>query len=492
MKRKLVPIAEWLEAARKLSGGAPVIDGEFELIVARDSAATADLANADGRTIPYVLSDSSVARDNHTVATGGFELEPFRSNPVFLWAHDSSEPPIGRLQSVNVQNAQLVGVVEYMERDLSEFADMIFRMVKSRFLNAVSISWKPLEWKFAQGKDRIGGIDFLRQELLEVSQVPVPALATALAKARAAGIETSPMRAWAEKVLDGGTTIVIPRAELESLRKAAGVKERISIVTPPAGEKTKRKYARGLYEVANLACTVLDLDWIQQWTEYEAEIEGDGSEIPARLKDVLNQLGVILVDMTVEEVNELLAEEGEEDATSYDVAVVEAAFESPRIRAILQLVPMIRAAKAHKSRKFVLSVDRHLTQEQSQRICSTFKNFLDSGESAIVLEKGVTLRELNSPEPASRDLTSMLSAEAESFKNWIAMRLLRSGRVLSSANEASLRQAFDLIGSVLSQVDAQDPVEPVVETDEATRAARLREAEAISIKGSEPHIDHAA
>jgi hypothetical protein len=81
-----------------------------------------------------------------------------------------------------------------------------------------------LEWRW--GEAAAGGepgIDFLRQELLEFSCVPVPANPDALIQARAKGIDTAPMVSWAERVLDGepGTRAPLPRRKLERLAKAA-------------------------------------------------------------------------------------------------------------------------------------------------------------------------------------------------------------------------------------------------------------------------------
>lgn len=175
----------------------------------------------DNRVISYVFSDESVARDGHTIRTSGWELDAFRANPVFLWCHQTSEPPIGRVVTVGAKGSRLVGSVEFADADTYPFADTIFRLMKGGYLNAVSVQWAPLEWKWSSDKDRPGGIDFSRQELLEVSAVPVPALPTALATARGQGIDTRPLVEWAERVLDSGDSIVVPRDELERLRRDA-------------------------------------------------------------------------------------------------------------------------------------------------------------------------------------------------------------------------------------------------------------------------------
>ncbi len=183
------------------------------------AVAAPDLANSSGRIIRYRFSTPEVARDQHTISA--WKLDNFQQNPVFLWAHAGREPPIGRVLEIDDNKGYLDGSVEYAERDVYPFADTVFQLVRGGYINAVSTSWDPLEWKFATDRSRPGGIDFKLVDLLELSQVPVPALPTALATARSAGIDTGPLYEWAEKVLDSGGMILIPRSELEELRREA-------------------------------------------------------------------------------------------------------------------------------------------------------------------------------------------------------------------------------------------------------------------------------
>ncbi|MGH6793626.1 MAG: HK97 family phage prohead protease [Methylocella sp.] len=195
-------------------------DPKQRLLVQTDGP-IADLGIQNGRTISFVLSDESVARDNHTIATDGWVLDGFKANPTALWAHDTGAPPIGKVSNIRAAGSRLLGDIEFADAETFTFGDTIFKLLKRGFLNAVSVGWNPLEWRRSSDPNRPGGIDFLRQELLEVSVVPVPALKTALATARAGGIDTGPLFEWAEKMLDAGGFAVIARAELEALRKEA-------------------------------------------------------------------------------------------------------------------------------------------------------------------------------------------------------------------------------------------------------------------------------
>lgn len=328
-----------------------------------------------GRVIRYVFSTPAVGRDLHTVAPSAWVLDNFQKNPVFLWFHDDSAPPIGRVINIENANGILKGDVEYADAELSPFADMIYRMVKARYINAVSTSWLPLKWSFSADKARPGGIDFTKVEMLEVSQVPIPALPAAIAEARSSGIDTSPMKQWAERLLDSSDMIVMPRTELETLRRAAQMPVAAkSTPKEPAQEaelrsavasKHKRAltrapkvpaFQRGLYDVAQLCSLLCSLGYCHESAEYEAALEGDASEVPAMLGESLVALGEALKAMAVEEIDELLAShEGDEDddETSVEARALSAeqrahiaAGATPRARAWRAGIAIMRAGKA--------------------------------------------------------------------------------------------------------------------------------------------------
>lgn len=216
-------------------GETPILlrEGFIPPIVAADAGSS--------RTITYVFSDTSVGRDNHVIAANAWQLGNFNRNPVFLWAHDADSPPIGRVVDLGTINGQLRGAVEYAEREVYPFADTIFLMVKAGFINATSTGWLPLDWKRSTDPSRPGGVDFSKVDLLEISQVPVPALPTALASGRSVGIDVSPFVGWAERALDGGATATLPRKELEMVRRAAGAPAVFPGAAIESAEDRKRK-----------------------------------------------------------------------------------------------------------------------------------------------------------------------------------------------------------------------------------------------------------
>jgi HK97 family phage prohead protease len=143
------------------------------------------LRDVGDRTVRFVLSDGSVDRMGDTVNVGGWDLSAYKRNPVVLFAHDASAPPIGRTVSVWSDGTRLLGDVEFAPAETYAFADTINRLVKGGFLKSGSVGFLPTVYKFSE---RPGGVDYKRQELLEFSIVPVPANSNALVEAHAKGI----------------------------------------------------------------------------------------------------------------------------------------------------------------------------------------------------------------------------------------------------------------------------------------------------------------
>jgi HK97 family phage prohead protease len=139
----------------------------------------------DRRIVRFRFSDGSLDRAGDTINPLGWELENFLKNPVALWAHDSHQPPVGRAVQVWADSTGLYGDVQFADAGTYPFAETVYQLLKKRFLNAVSVGFMPLEYEFSDDPERRGGVDFIRQELMEISVVPVPALASALVTERA-------------------------------------------------------------------------------------------------------------------------------------------------------------------------------------------------------------------------------------------------------------------------------------------------------------------
>jgi HK97 family phage prohead protease len=142
-------------------------------------------ADDDSRVVTFVFSDGTVDRMGDVIDPYGWDTSAFKKNPICLWAHDATSPPIGKVQRTYVSADRFMGDIEFASAETFPFADQIYRLVVDGFVKAVSVGFTPIEWDWADSKERPTGIDFKRQELLEISVVPIPANANALIEARA-------------------------------------------------------------------------------------------------------------------------------------------------------------------------------------------------------------------------------------------------------------------------------------------------------------------
>lgn len=179
----------------------------------------------DGFTLNFKISDAAVDSEGDTISTKGWDLKRYKKNPIVLFAHDGDQPPVGKASNLEVRASKgdqdaLFSNVTFTSRDLFPFGNMIGRMVKAGFLRAASVGFIPKQGEFAEerAEDFWMPFDFLKQELLEWSVVPVPANPNALQGAKSMGIDTRPLREWAEKTLDGEKSgLWVPRHRLEEI-----------------------------------------------------------------------------------------------------------------------------------------------------------------------------------------------------------------------------------------------------------------------------------
>src|ERR1035441_9114935 len=93
----------------------------------RASIGEARAVEGKTRTFRFCFSDGSVDRMGDTISPTGWNLHDFEKNPVCLFAHDSSAPPIGRASNLMLEDSRLMGDISFAPPEIYEFADTIFK-----------------------------------------------------------------------------------------------------------------------------------------------------------------------------------------------------------------------------------------------------------------------------------------------------------------------------------------------------------------------------
>ena len=163
-----------------------------------------------GDPIQFIASTEGIKRDGKELQIDNWNLDNYKRNPVFLWAHDyfGSRLPIGRSET-KIENKKLMAEVIFDQTD--EFARQVETKYRNKFLNAVSVGWfdvlrcikcgyrleswmgwslKTFRMKCPSCGEELNEENVkLEYDLLDISGVPVPGDPDALMERELRGIQ---------------------------------------------------------------------------------------------------------------------------------------------------------------------------------------------------------------------------------------------------------------------------------------------------------------
>ena len=240
------------------------------------------------RTITAFISTESLDRQGDIMRASGAQLAAYKKNPVVLWAHNYTTPPIGKnLWIKKVKDKP--GLIAKTQFADTEFADEIFRLYQGKFLNAWSVGFLPLESKALENENGGSGRDIAKWELLEYSAVPVPANPEALqlavqkgiigeTLAKELGVETEE---WVEESEDNSITLTIEppkgkqvNVEIHELERE---EEEMDIPEPKQPKLTGEEIAAWKKQIEQAV-----IAGVQKWWDYAlgkvTQKEGDNQD----------------------------------------------------------------------------------------------------------------------------------------------------------------------------------------------------------------------
>ena len=132
--------------------------------------------DSETRTIRAYVSTKAWDRYGERFEADAFKdgLGNFKKNPVILFGHDYSSPPIAKAIGFEFDANGLILTMKFADTDK---AKEVFALYEGGFMSAFSVGFRPLEVAFEErvtGSGEMGAV-FVRAELLENSAVPVPA-----------------------------------------------------------------------------------------------------------------------------------------------------------------------------------------------------------------------------------------------------------------------------------------------------------------------------
>lgn len=368
------------------------------------------VSDDDKRVIRFISSSSNVDRDNDTVSVKGWDLKGFKQNGPFLWAHNAGEsnPPIGKAIAVKVENDLLKIDIEFLDPNFADhpwvkFSDMIYRMYQHGFMKDVSVGFLPLEFKMSEERDGFG-VDFEKQELLELSAVPVGSnrdVGIEFIKAKDSGIDIDPAKEWIDQYIEEKVKagVWMPKDKIEAVKKAMEQEAKETKPTTKGAISFNSAHPNGTPKAPE-----------------GAEWDGPNEVVQADVDD----LKVMSAWVDSEE---------KENKTAYKLPHHKAGDDHSVVwNGVSAAMGALMGARGgvdipDSDRKGVYN---HLVKhyEEFDKVPPEFERSMD----------------------ASEDLEGDKAVEG----------VTKAGRTLSNANESKLREAVKLLGEVLSKLDTQD------------------------------------
>lgn len=196
----------------------------------------AETKAAEGGTTTEIVASTAAIDRMGDVVEQSWHLERYQRNPVALWAHDPTIPPVGRTVGLDVigegQERALVARIEWDTHEDNPLGRTVAAQFERGFLSAVSVGFVPgrrvarasldeSHPAYADGETRSGYL-LSQNELLEISAVSIPANPEALVVGRAVsvGIKADDIEEIVRRAVETVLSESLPRAAAESVREA--------------------------------------------------------------------------------------------------------------------------------------------------------------------------------------------------------------------------------------------------------------------------------
>ncbi len=158
----------------------------------KDETMTPQILNVDStnRTVTAVISTSVPDRSGDVIRPDGIaNRAEFLRNPVVLWAHQRTMPPVGTCINLEITRERVIATTKFAAG--VPLAEDVFRLYQQGVLRGWSIGFLPKRAGLRHTSDGRRGLLVESWDLLEYSAVPVPENPQALTLALRDGLLTS-------------------------------------------------------------------------------------------------------------------------------------------------------------------------------------------------------------------------------------------------------------------------------------------------------------
>lgn len=160
--------------------------------------------NTPGMEFKVIASNMAIDRDNEIIDINGWDTENFMKNPVILWGHDLKSLPIGVALKCYREGDNLIVEGKFASKEANPIAENVRCLYNEKIIKTVSVGFIGKEYTFIKTKDGQDILKWTKQELYELSFVPVPSNPEAVSLMKSKGLSDESINSVVEKgeVLD--------------------------------------------------------------------------------------------------------------------------------------------------------------------------------------------------------------------------------------------------------------------------------------------------
>ena len=162
----------------------------------------AQSVDKENKTVRFKISDNSIDRYGEIVDQDSWNFKNFLKNPIMLWNHKSwdvePEHVLGTWSDLTVEKDGTYATAHF-DDDINPKADTVFKQIIKGTLRCVSVGFIPHSLEYDEDTPILKD-----NELLEISIVPIPANANAVALAFKEGSLARKDAMWMLKSMQDG------------------------------------------------------------------------------------------------------------------------------------------------------------------------------------------------------------------------------------------------------------------------------------------------
>ncbi|MHB0923347.1 MAG: HK97 family phage prohead protease [Bellilinea sp.] len=187
------------------------------------------------------ISTEGTDRAGDIVRATGARLENYRKNPVVMYGHDYSIPPIAKALTVEIlPGAGIKSRFKFPTPGIHPLADTIRGLWTEGFINAASIGFEPIKAVNLDPSRAYGPQEYTEWELLEWSIVSIPANQSALRLAYQKTLAKVKNGSLTDQALDLGLEVVKKAVRSGNIdQTTAAVGKFIDLIKAVLGVRTK-------------------------------------------------------------------------------------------------------------------------------------------------------------------------------------------------------------------------------------------------------------